>query len=96
MLQIRPNCEHCNKDLPNTSTEAMICSFECTYCKTCALELFKNVCPSCSGNFVQRPIRPSKMVAKHPASTQRVFDPKDLNKATINSTKFKNIAPKNR
>lgn len=96
MLQIRPNCEHCNKELPNTSTEAMICSFECTYCKTCALELFKNVCPSCSGNFVQRPIRSSKMIAKYPASTHRVFNPKDLNKAAVNSTKFKNIAPKNR
>lgn len=96
MLEIRPNCEHCNKDLPNTSTEAMICSFECTYCKICALELFKNVCPSCSGNFVERPIRTSKMIEKYPASTKSVFEPKDLEKAKINSEKYKNSKPEKR
>lgn len=96
MLETRPNCEHCNKDLPNTSTEAMICTFECTYCKTCALEIFKNVCPSCSGNFVERPIRPSKMIEKYPASTKRIFKPKDLEKASINSKKYKNVKPENR
>ena len=76
MLEIRPNCEHCNKILPNTSEEAMICSFECTYCKTCALELFENVCPSCGGNFTQRPIRPSAMIMKYPASKKEVLEPK--------------------
>lgn len=96
MLEIRPNCEHCNKDLPNTSTEAMICSYECTYCKTCALEIFENVCPSCSGNFVERPIRPRKEIKENPASNKRVFKPKDLEKAKFNSGKFKNISPKNR
>jgi hypothetical protein len=96
MLDIRPNCEHCGKDLPNTSTEAMICSFECTYCKTCADEVFKDVCPSCSGNFTERPIRPSKQIEKYPASTKRVFKPKDLDKAKTNSNKFKNILPEKR
>ena len=96
MLEIKPNCEHCNKDLPNTSSEAMICSFECTYCKKCAIEIFKNVCPSCSGNFVERPIRPSKMIAKYPASTKEVFRPKDLKKAQINTNYYKNIQPKER
>ena len=96
MLELRPNCEHCNKDLPNTSTEAMICSFECTYCKTCALEIFENVCPSCSGNFVNRPIRPSKMIEKYPVSTEKVFKPKDLDKAKITSEKFKRISPEKR
>jgi hypothetical protein len=96
MLEIRPNCEHCGKDLPNTSTEAMICSFECTYCKTCADEVFKDVCPSCSGNFTERPIRPSKQIEKYPASTKRVFKPKDLDKAKTNSNKFKNILPEKR
>ena len=93
MLKIRPNCEHCGKDLPNTSTEAMICSFECTYCKTCALEIFENVCPSCAGNFVERPIRPSKMIEKHPASTKKVLVPKDLEVAKKLTNKFKNIKP---
>jgi len=96
MLEIRPNCEHCNKDLPNTSTEAMICSFECTYCKDCALEIFENVCPSCSGNFVERPIRPGKEIENHPASVKRLFKPKDLEKTKINSTRFKNIPPEKR
>ena len=96
MLEIRPNCEHCNKDLPNTSTEAMICSFECTYCKTCALEIFKNVCPSCSGNFVERPIRPLKYNEKYPASTKRTFKPKDLEAAKLNTDKYKKINPEKR
>lgn len=96
MLEIRPNCEHCNKDLPNNSTDAMICSFECTYCKECAMEVFQNVCPSCSGNFVQRPIRSTKEIEKYPASTKKVFKPKDLEKAKINTDKFINIAPEKR
>ena len=96
MLELRPNCEHCNKDLPNTATDAMICSFECTYCKECALEIFKNVCPSCSGNFVERPIRPQNEVRNYPASTKRVFKPKDLEKAKINSDMYKKIAPEKR
>jgi len=96
MLEIRPNCEHCNKDLPNTSTEAMICSFECTYCKECAQETFKNVCPTCTGNFVERPIRPQKEVEKFPASNKQIFKPKDLEKAKINSDGFKNIPPEKR
>lgn len=96
MLEIRPNCEHCNKDLPNTSNEAMICSFECTYCKTCAIEIFENVCPSCSGNFTKRPIRPSKMIEKYPASKKRVYQPKDVTLSKINSENLKNILPENR
>lgn len=96
MLEIIPNCEHCNKDLPNTATDAMICSFECTYCKTCALDIFENVCPSCTGNFVERPIRPQKEIEKYPASIKQVFKPKDLGKAKINSDRFKNIPPEKR
>jgi hypothetical protein len=96
MLEIRPNCEHCNKDLPNTSTDAMICSFECTYCKTCALDIFENVCPSCSGNFVERPIRPKKEIEKNPASAKQVFKPKDLEKAKLNSKVFKDIPAEKR
>jgi hypothetical protein len=36
MLQLRPNCECCNTDLPSDSEAARICSFECTFCVTCA------------------------------------------------------------
>ena len=96
MLEIRPNCEHCGKDLPNTSSEAMICSFECTYCTECALEVFENVCPSCTGNFVKRPIRPSIELIKHPASTIKVLKPKDLIQLKEQTEKLKNILPENR
>jgi len=74
MLELRPNCEHCNKPLPPEALDARICSFECTFCATCA-ELLGNVCPNCGGNFAPRPIRPPAMLAKHPASTKRVFNP---------------------
>lgn len=58
MLAIRPNCECCNKDLAPNSTEAMICSYECTFCMTCVNQVLENVCPNCGGGFVARPIRP--------------------------------------
>jgi uncharacterized protein len=96
MLQIRPNCEHCNKALPNTSTEAMICSFDCTYCKQCALIVFENVCPNCNGNFVERPIRPHKLLKKHPASTKQIFIPKNLEEVKKNQNSIKIIPPAKR
>lgn len=96
MLELRPNCEHCNKELPSTSTEAMICTFECTYCKTCALEVFENVCPNCTGNFVERPIRPSKYMEKYPASAEKIYKPKDLEITKENAEKYKNIKPEER
>lgn len=96
MLEIRPNCEHCGKDLPNTSADAMICSFECTYCTECALEVFKNVCPSCTGNFVNRPIRPASEVVKYPISKKRVYNPKNLIQLKEQIETFKNILPEKR
>ncbi len=58
MLELRPNCELCDRDLPPTSTEARICSYECTYCADCVDTVLHNVCPSCGGGFTPRPIRP--------------------------------------
>ncbi len=78
MLEIRPNCEHCNKDLPNESTSALICTFECTFCEECATDVFKNKCPNCGGGFTKRPIRPKKYLKKYPPSTKRIFKPKDV------------------
>jgi hypothetical protein len=66
------------------------------YCKECALDIFENVCPSCSGNFVERPIRPQKEIEGNPASTERIFKPKDLEKARMNSQVFKTIPPEKR
>ena len=72
MLEIRPTCEHCNKSLPHNSSEAMICTFECTYCKDCVENVLQYVCPNCGGGFEKRPIRPKKLLEKHPASTKIV------------------------
>ncbi len=75
MLEIRPNCECCNRDLPNESLDARICTFECTFCADCAADKLGNVCPNCSGELVRRPVRPAKALLKNPASTQRVYKP---------------------
>jgi hypothetical protein len=72
MLELRPNCECCDRDLPPDSKEARICTYECTFCAACADNVLKGVCPNCGGNFSPRPIRPAHMLAKHPASTKRV------------------------
>lgn len=58
MLELRPNCEMCDRDLPPDAVEARICSYECTFCATCVDEVLQNVCPNCAGGFVPRPIRP--------------------------------------
>ena len=72
MLELRPNCEYCNKDLPPESEEAMICSFECTFCSDCVNKKLKGLCPNCGGNFVSRPIRPEESLVKYPASAKRI------------------------
>ena len=76
MLALRPNCECCDIDLPADSTQAMICTFECTFCQPCVSTHLNNKCPNCGGNLVPRPIRPAAMLEKFPASTERVFNPK--------------------
>jgi hypothetical protein len=84
MLELRPSCEHCDCDLPPESRDAMICSYECTFCRTCVDEVLKGVCSNCGGNFVPRPIRPRHAwrpgvsLAHQPASTKRVLKPKDI------------------
>ena len=59
MLELRPNCERCDRDLP-PQTDARICSYECTFCVECAEVALENVCPNCGGGFVPRPIRPQR------------------------------------
>lgn len=77
-LQLRPNCEYCDQDLPPTSLEAMICTYECTFCASCVEKKLKNVCPNCGGGFAPRPLRPARewrpglSLMKRPASTERV------------------------
>lgn len=73
MLDLRPNCECCDRDLAPDSRDAMICTFECTFCTDCADGALAGVCPNCGGELVRRPVRPAAMLAKHPASTKRVL-----------------------
>lgn len=84
MLELRPSCEHCNVALPPESTEAVICSFECTYCRRCAEGQLANICPNCGGGFVPRPVRPvqdhkgGNFLGRYPASTVVKHRPVDL------------------
>ena len=73
MLQLRPNCECCNKDLPPHAMEAMICSFECTFCNACATQVLHGICPNCGGELVRRPVRPPEKLLQYPAATERIF-----------------------
>ncbi len=75
MLVLKPSCECCDVDLPPDSTEAMICSFECTFCRDCVETKLKGRCPNCGGGFVARPIRPAKLLGQFPPSTERVYKP---------------------
>ena len=75
MLELRPNCECCDCDLPPESPDARICTFECTFCSGCAQDKLRGVCPNCGGELVARPRRPASLLAKYPASTQRVLKP---------------------
>jgi uncharacterized protein len=83
MLELRPTCEHCNKPLPPESTEARICSFECTFCAHCVDTILANVCPNCGGGFVPRPVRPAKnlkgdnYLGKYPAASKAKHRPVD-------------------
>ena len=72
MLALRPNCECCDRDLPPDSDQARICTFECTFCADCVETRLGGACPNCGGGFVPRPIRPAHLLAKYPASTERV------------------------
>lgn len=75
MLEMRPGCECCNVDLPPDSSEARICTFECTFCATCAETKLNHICPNCGGDLVQRPRRPAAKLEKNPASIIRVYKP---------------------
>lgn len=93
MLEIRLNCEHCDKPLPNESDEAFICTYECTYCKTCVENILKNVCPNCGGGFEKRPTRPNAQLKKFPPKSDKVLKPVIENKYL---SKFININPRKR
>ncbi|TWR89371.1 DUF1272 domain-containing protein [Pseudomonas saxonica] len=75
MLELRPNCECCNCELPPDSPLARICSFECTFCASCSEQALGGLCPNCGGELLVRPRRPVEKLANYPASTTRVYKP---------------------
>ena len=81
MLALRPNCECCDKDLPPEATDAMICTFECTFCRDCVDTRLGGVCPNCGGNLERRPVRPAGKLGKYPAQQERVFKPQGCGQA---------------
>jgi uncharacterized protein len=102
MLQLRPNCEACDKDLPPDAADARICSYECTFCADCVETLLHNVCPNCGGGFVPRPIRPASewrpgvSRAKQPASETRVHLKHPREDIAAFSARVRDIAPEKR
>jgi uncharacterized protein len=72
MLQLRPNCECCDRDLAPDAQDAYICSFECTFCRDCTDNRLHGICPNCSGELLPRPRRPAASLTRYPASTERV------------------------
>jgi uncharacterized protein len=102
MLELRPTCENCNKQLPPSSLEAMICTFECTFCKTCVEEILGNVCPNCGGGFCPRPIRPAtnwkgdNFLGAYPASTTVKHRPVDRGSHEQFAAQIRRIAPEKR
>ena len=101
-LQLRPNCEYCDKDLPPRATEARICSFECTFCAHCVETKLHNVCPNCGGGFAPRPIRPRRewrpgaCVARQPPSAKRVHLSFSVEEVAAHSARIRDIPPEER
>lgn len=104
MLELRPNCEWCDKDLPPDSGEAYICTYECTYCAHCVENVLHGVCATCGGNLVSRPIRPKKNhregyalgLGNHPASTQRRHSKWTREQVDTLSRQLRNVLAKDR
>lgn len=102
MLELRHVCEHCRKSLPPNSMEAMICSFECTFCSDCVDKVLSGICPNCGGNFSPRPIRPSQnlkgenYLGKYPAGTTVKYRPVDVEAHRQFAQRIAKIAPQDR
>lgn len=102
MLELRPTCEHCNTALPPASTQARICSFECTFCASCVDTVLGNVCPNCGGGFAPRPIRPSRdwknnnTVQQYPPSATVKHRPVDADTHRAFAARVGEVAPEDR
>ena len=102
MLELRPICENCATELPPASTDAMICSYECTFCRDCVSGVLDNVCPNCGGGFVPRPIRPARAwrdgvsLGHDPASTTQKHRPVDPDRHADFADSIRAIPPQDR
>jgi hypothetical protein len=102
MLELRPTCENCNKPLPPDSTEARICTYECTFCAECVDTILHDVCPNCGGGFVPRPVRPSRnwkndnYLGANPATTKVTCKPVDPMAHNAFAERIRNIPPEKR
>ena len=102
MLELRPNCEFCDKDLPADATDACICTYECTFCKSCVDNILLNVCPNCGGGFAPRPVRPKAdyregtSLVYQPASKTRVHTPYSQQEIAGFSSSIKVVLPQDR
>lgn len=102
MLELRPTCEHCRTSLPPNSTDAMICTFECTFCRTCVEDVLMNVCSNCGGGFTPRPIRPAKNIRNDnylgacPATETVTHKPVSIDAHREFAESYKNIPPEKR
>ncbi len=103
-LELRPNCELCDRDLPPESSEARICTYECTYCADCAENVLHNVCATCGGNLERRPIRPVQSWRpeeklgrlNHPASTTRVHSSYTRSDVAAHVERLRHLPPDKR
>jgi hypothetical protein len=101
-LQLRPNCEFCDRDLPPASAEARICTYECTFCADCVAHELHDVCPNCGGGFTPRPVRPvtewrpGLSLAKRPASTTRVHLSYSRDDIARHSARIRDVPPHER
>ena len=102
LLDLRPNCECCDRDLLPDTLDAMICTYECTFCRKCVHEVLRNVCPNCGGGFVSRPIRPKVArrkgvsISHQPASTERVHTRYTREELAEFASQYEHVFPKDR
>ena len=102
MLELRPNCEICDADLPPASDKARICSYECTFCADCADTTLHDVCPNCGGNLMPRPIRPAQShrpgtgLDHHPGGTRRRQNGYSVAQRAVLTARLRDVKPENR
>ena len=102
MLELRPSCENCDRALPPDAPDAMICSFECTYCQSCVDNVLGNVCPNCGGGFCPRPVRPAanwkgdNYLGRYPASVTKRHRPVDPQRHREFADRIKAVPPSQR